>query len=396
MTVRPEALPFGEAIDFLRQKVNLPTEKWTDLERGQHARAFTVAGATKDALLADFRQSVDRAIAEGRTLADFRKDFDRIVAAHGWSYKGGRNWRSRVIYDTNMRMAHAAGRWAQIQAVKADRPYLRYVAILDADTRADHRGWHGTIAHADDVWWHTHYPPCGWRCRCTVQVLGAGQLKAYGVMPDNLPPTPPVVINPATGTPVGIDKGFDYNVGRASIGSRMAEAEYRQYQEMGSAAWRDMPGPPPPLRDPVPFDPVPDTSGPSVLTREDMVDAVSRLFGGAETSVQLPDGSRVLIDADWLGGHIMKNPQRAQFLPLYKAALTDPYEVWQIFQEHVATGQVRLEKRIIRGFSLGSSDKYLLAAFQTRGGHLVSWTLFPTSRRADIDKRRRGRLVFGR
>jgi hypothetical protein len=42
---------------------------------------------------------VDKAITGGTTLEDFRKDFDRIVAKHGWDYNGGRNWRSKVIYE---------------------------------------------------------------------------------------------------------------------------------------------------------------------------------------------------------------------------------------------------------------------------------------------------------
>ena len=118
-------LPFDEAITFFRRKVKLPSRAWTDLKEGAHARAFAVAGATSAALLEDFRKAVDRAIADGTTLTDFRKDFDRIVATHGWSYNGTRGWRSAVIYNTNLRTARAAGKWAQIDRVKADRPYVR-------------------------------------------------------------------------------------------------------------------------------------------------------------------------------------------------------------------------------------------------------------------------------
>ena len=82
--------PFAEAIDFLKSKVRLPTDAWTDLMAEQHTKAFVVAGATKAALLEDFQGALTRALENGTTLAAFRKNFDAIVAKHGWTYKGGR------------------------------------------------------------------------------------------------------------------------------------------------------------------------------------------------------------------------------------------------------------------------------------------------------------------
>lgn len=89
-----------EAIRFIRDKLDVPSASWTDLWQQQHSVAFTVAGAQSEALVRDFHDAVNRAIANGTTLDDFRRDFDRIVAEHGWSYNGSRGWRSRVIFDT--------------------------------------------------------------------------------------------------------------------------------------------------------------------------------------------------------------------------------------------------------------------------------------------------------
>jgi hypothetical protein len=94
MAVEPTGIPFTEAIDFFKQKVNLPTRSWTDLWQGQHARAFVVAGGVKDDLISDLRNAVAKAIEQGTTLAEFRKDFDQAVAKHGWSYNGSRGWRT--------------------------------------------------------------------------------------------------------------------------------------------------------------------------------------------------------------------------------------------------------------------------------------------------------------
>jgi len=122
--VRYGSLDFAEAIRFFRRKVNVPTRRWADVWREQHDTAFMVAGAYKADLLDDLRQAVDKAIAEGATLRDFRRDFDAIVARHGWAYTGSRGWRSRLIFETNLRASYQAGRWAQVQAVKTRRPYL--------------------------------------------------------------------------------------------------------------------------------------------------------------------------------------------------------------------------------------------------------------------------------
>ena len=121
-------LPFNEAIKFFRQKINLPTEKWTDIMDGMHSRAFVVAGAMKSELLSDLRTAVDKAISKGTSLGEFRKDFDKAVKKYGWSYKGQRGWRTATIFNTNVRTAYAAGKYKQMQdpdILKA-LPYWRY------------------------------------------------------------------------------------------------------------------------------------------------------------------------------------------------------------------------------------------------------------------------------
>ena len=124
ITGTPEAfrLKFSEAIDYLKAKLPEGTHAWDDLAGPVHAKVFAVAGATKVDLVQDLHNAITRAIEQGRTITDFRKDFDKAVQAHGWSYKGKRGWRTRVIYDANMRSAHMAGRWAQLQANKERKP----------------------------------------------------------------------------------------------------------------------------------------------------------------------------------------------------------------------------------------------------------------------------------
>ena len=233
-----EPLAPQEAIDAFRRKGYRITFDWRDMEREEHSRDFTVTKVTTLDLLMDIREAMDRAIAEGTTLRQFEKDLTPVLQEKGWwgrqlmtdpltgeerEVQLGSPRRLRTIYDTNLRMSYAAGRWQQIEAMAARRPWLRYVAILDDRTRDQHRDWHNTVLRWDDPWWDHHAPPNGWNCRCTIQQLSDADLVRMGLRPSEPPDvTSRMWTNRRTGevrqVPRGIDPGFDYNVGRANVG----------------------------------------------------------------------------------------------------------------------------------------------------------------------------------
>jgi len=204
---------------FFQNKLNIPTRKWNDLWKDQHAKGFMVAGAYKADLLTDFRTAVDTAITNGTTLEAFRKDFDSIVAKHGWSYNGSRNWRSEIIYSTNIRTAYAVGRWKQLTDPEQLRalPYLTYKHGDSRVPRPLHLSWNGLTLPPDDPWWKTHYPPNGWGCKC--RVYGSTRKEYEAAKTAGKGAAPESVIDPKTGEPVGIDKGWGYNVGEAADGN---------------------------------------------------------------------------------------------------------------------------------------------------------------------------------
>lgn len=222
-TLDAVSLPPARAIEFLRQKTNRPTEHWTDVWQDAHSSAFAVAGAASEALVQDFRVAVAKALEQGTTLAEFRRDFDDIVARNGWTYNGTPAWRSQIIYETNLSTAYSAGRYAEMTEPAALRafPYWQYVRTGSLIPRKEHLAWAGTVLRADDPWWSTHYPPNGWKCRCSVRPVSARGLGRMGkAEPD---PAPAVNLrpwrNPRTGevlqVPDGIDPGFGYNPGQA-------------------------------------------------------------------------------------------------------------------------------------------------------------------------------------
>jgi len=225
-------VPFKEAVKHFNGKLKIPTQHWDDLLGDVHAKAFTVAGATKADLLTDLYNDVNDAISNGTTITDFRKRFDQAVTKHGWKYKGKRGWRTRVIYDTNLRTSHAAGKWQQFQRTKDRRPFLQYFTVGDERVRPEHRRWNLIVLPIDDSWWSTHYPPNGWGCRCGARSLSPRQIRKEGLdIANQAPPLGQTErINTATGeiygdVPNGIDVGWNYNVGQAWLGPDIAFGE---------------------------------------------------------------------------------------------------------------------------------------------------------------------------
>lgn len=212
-------LPFQEQIEFFRKKINLPTATWDDIWQEAHDLAFVVAGATKADLLDDLRAAVDKAISMGTSLETFRKDFRAIVGKTGWQgwtgegTPGGFAWRTKIIYETNLRTSYAAGRWQQLNdpGLRKLMPYWRYVHNDSVMTpRPHHKAWGdaGLTLPADHAFWKTHFPPNGWGCKCRVTaVLKPRPSDATS------PPAGWSDIDEKTGAPVGIDKGWAYSPG---------------------------------------------------------------------------------------------------------------------------------------------------------------------------------------
>lgn len=179
-TIVPEALPFEQQIAYFRKKINLPTATYLDIYGEAHDYAFVVAGAHTHEIMADFRNALDEVIESGGTLEEFRKTFDHIVEKHSWQYNGGRNWRSRIIYDTNLYASYNHGRYQQQKELADVLPYWEYEHNDSAHPRLQHVGWDGLVLRADDPWWDYHYPTRAYGCHCTVRALDDVDLKHSG------------------------------------------------------------------------------------------------------------------------------------------------------------------------------------------------------------------------
>ena len=256
------SIPDAEAIAALQRRgINfMPSGHWTELWQQAHHTAFTVAQSAGFDILKDIHAALERAMVNGQTFETFKKELTPILQAKGWWGRAERTddltgevrqvtlgspRRLRTIFDVNLRISAAQGDWERQQAVKKERPYLRYTAILDNRVRPQHRRWHGTILPIDHPWWQTHYPPNGWRCRCKAMSVSDLDLEWNG-WSVNEPPDEGTAtwVNPRTGEqrelPRGIDPGWDYNPGNTDQAARAAKLAMDKLQDypprMGASA----------------------------------------------------------------------------------------------------------------------------------------------------------------
>lgn len=398
--IKGSGLQFKEAIDFFRQKMNVPTRRWNDIWQGAHARAFMVAGAMKADLLTDLRGAVDQAVTGG-SFRNFQKDFDAIVDKHGWNYNGGRDWRTRVIYRTNMRAAYQAGRYRQMTDpdVLRHRPFWEYVHGDSQHPRPEHLAWDGLVLAADDPWWQTHYTPNGWGCSCRIRSLSRRQLARLGKDgPDQAPPVELVNwTDKATGetrrVPKGIDPGFGHNIGEAAFGRSLAHSVI---EKLRGGRWKAIEGKSPADygRGAVPIDKPKAKSGPRAQKPEDFEDLFFRAIGGETVRLVDAAGDGIVLDKT-LAAHLAEGrlDGREQYLPFIKELVEDPYEIWAAFAVNELTGQYGIRRKYVKNIALRRGKSVHLVA-ETVNGVWVALTFFPSSR--VMQSIRNGVLVYGR
>lgn len=380
---------FPEAERYFRQKVNLPTRRWDDLWQGQHARAFVVAGATRDALLSDLRGAVDAAISKGETLADFRKRFDDIVKRNGWTgwtgegTAAGRAWRTSVIYHTNLRVAYQAGRWETLKRF----PYLMRRHHSIKNPRDQHKAWNGLIIRVDDPWLRTHYTPDGWGCRCDYVGVSEARLRAMGKSgPDQAPP-------PGPGDP---PPEWAYHVGIANQGEQLASPALTK---LANEKWTEMPARSHlefgrPARVPVdatvavPFDV-------GIRDPAQLRQAWAGLYGNART-LRDPSGADVLL-TDQVVDHWLEDPKRLdgreRYLPLLQEVIERPFEIWANFARNEA-GKIGVRRYYVKVVEADDGKAMTLVAEVLPGGVWGSFDFFRGAR--PQPRSRQGLLVWGR
>lgn len=227
-----------EVTRYFEAKRTRPSVDWRDVAPYEHAVAFTVARSAGYDVLDDIRAAVDDAIRNYGDFGRFVDELEPVLKRKGWWGKAidaatgeavqlGSLHRLRTIYWANVTTARAAGEWERIQRTKRALPYLLYGQSTAENKRPLHLSWVGTILHADDPWWRTHFPPNGWLCQCKARQISRWEAAQLGYDPSK--PAPEIETytwtNKRTGERIEVPRGIDPGWGRNPGIERAAHAQ---------------------------------------------------------------------------------------------------------------------------------------------------------------------------
>jgi SPP1 gp7 family putative phage head morphogenesis protein len=161
----------------------------TDLEalNAFRAETFIVAGVSSQSVLDLVKSEAEKAFTQGITFTDFQKN----LKLQG--FEPDNPYFLRTNFNTAVSNANFAARWKNIDADRNLFPYLKYVAVMDNNTRDEHAALDGIVRPIDDPFWSSDYPPNGWNCRCSVEQLTASEANED---PGTDAPIPPNVVPP--------------------------------------------------------------------------------------------------------------------------------------------------------------------------------------------------------
>ncbi|WP_286715206.1 phage minor head protein [Acinetobacter sp. UBA2581] len=173
-----QPVTFLEALRYAHsKKIVLPDEFYSmDLKTRQLATTVSFLSSLEQ--IETVIKAVNKSIADGGTFKDFQKLIEESEIILPKHYLDN-------VFRTNIQSAYGHGRWQQQQRNKAKQPYLMYSAINDSRVRPSHLALNRIVRPIDDPFWLTHYPPLGFRCRCTVIALTEKQALKYGITPDD-------------------------------------------------------------------------------------------------------------------------------------------------------------------------------------------------------------------
>jgi hypothetical protein len=423
--------PFDEAISFFENKLKLPTASYTDIFAEQHSHAFVVAGAMNDALVEDFYNALHKAMTEGTGLKAFQADFDNIVAKHGWSHHGTAEWRSKLIYNTNIRQAYNVGQYQQMMDVIEFKPYWGYKHVSITNPRIEHVHLDGLTLPATDPVWNYIMPQNGYGCQCQVISYSRTEWNKTGL---ELSQSPTIEWHETTvGTrssnprnvkyPVinvtkngkllqaPIDPGFAYNPAKAYLEPFTAPPLKGYDAVLKTRTLNDLPID----KSIVPPLPTPQKIESKLILPADTepkkaVEDFLNLFGATiEKGAVIEDaaGSPVVLTkrlfADETGSFAAVETKTIQNMNLLALSLADPDEVWYHWEQDKASPDIlpdtplrwRLKRRYIKTFEVSGEQKTAVTAFEwSKIGWVGETTRVTDNMQEEMDKLRVGALVY--
>jgi SPP1 gp7 family putative phage head morphogenesis protein len=385
-------MEYSGAKKFLSSKLAMSDAEFKLLSDEQKNYAFAVTGISKAETAQGILDKLAKALDEGQTYEQFKSGIDpKLLAINDL----------RLSYLQNLQTAYMSGRYGQMKASAEFLPYWMYVTVGDDRVRPGHAAMHGIVRRHDDPFWSIWYPPNGFRCRCFVRALTAGQVKAMGITVGKGIPSfsqqfgtqtemgnVPGNIDPAA--PMMPDDGFAHNPAEvksdAWIQKKLADLkelrpdakgaripfETKNWQELGLKSFKDQG-----YKTEMKLGKYDAKTGEKMLA-EKLAD---------KAFIQDALGKPVFINPKQFISHIDKDKERMSLLDGLENVLTDPDEIWMNIHYLTADKQTVLSYEYIKMIN----GKAVELVVQQYGGIPSGWTIYPNR---SIDNNRMGYLIF--
>lgn len=175
-----EALPFEEAIEWLKGRASLSKDEFYALSDQMRKKAFTVGRLTQLDMIEKVRNAYIADLSGSKSsMIDFIKSVSTDVDALGMP------GYYETVYRTNIQTDYNAGRAMQLE--QNPPLYMEFIGIEDSRQTDICSDRSGIILPYDDPWWEKNWPPLHFNCRSTVRAIYKEEAEALGITPSAHP-----------------------------------------------------------------------------------------------------------------------------------------------------------------------------------------------------------------
>lgn len=175
------AVPFEEAVQFLRSKIPMEKNEWNELEQKLRFRAFTVAKLNNADHIEDLKKRLTNAVEKGESMLESWQDIEKMTEGWGEKFSAG-YWET--VYRTNVQSAYNAGRLMQY---KDNEPPAWELLFVNDQRQSDTCSGLSSMVGGKALpryhqFWATYgFPPYHYNCRTTFRAVYEDEL---GTLPE--------------------------------------------------------------------------------------------------------------------------------------------------------------------------------------------------------------------
>ena len=180
------AVPFNEAMQFLKSKVPMSKAEWLELEPKLRFRAFTVANISSLDMIESMKHVLIGALEKGESYSETWETMKNILDDDVMKIRPGL-WEN--IFRTNTQTAYIAGKLQQYE--NSNVAAYQLMVIEDGRTSRICRhlltaSGYGMIISVDHPFWKKYgFPPYHFQCRTSIRAIWPSQVGKLGNMVEN-------------------------------------------------------------------------------------------------------------------------------------------------------------------------------------------------------------------